>query len=61
MEVAPPLKMHHCFRDAVKRRLALGSRGWPNTQENFMCSETDFTQEKVNFHATTGISNSSSY
>ena len=26
-----------------------------------MCSETDFTQEKVNFHATTGIPNSSSY
>ena len=26
-----------------------------------MCSETYFTQEKVNFHATTGIPNSSSY
>ena len=26
-----------------------------------MCSETDFTQEKVNFHATSGIPNSSSY
>ena len=26
-----------------------------------MCSETDFTQEKVNFHANTGIHNSSSY
>ena len=24
-------------------------------------SKTDFTQEKVNFHATTGIPNSSSY
>ena len=28
---------------------------------DYMCSETDFTQEKVNFHATTGIPNSSSY
>ena len=28
---------------------------------NSMCSEKDFTQEKVNFHATTGIPNSSSY
>ena len=27
---------------------------------DYMCSETDFTQEKVNFHATTGIPNSSS-
>ena len=26
-----------------------------------MCSETDFTQEKVNFHAITGIPNSSTY
>ena len=26
-----------------------------------MCSETDITEEKVNFHATTGIPNSSSY
>ena len=25
------------------------------------CSETDFTQEEFNFHATTGIPNSSSY
>ena len=29
---------------------------WPD----YMCSETDFTQEKVNFHATFGIPNSSS-
>ena len=28
---------------------------------DYMCSETDFTQKKVNFHATTGIPNSSSY
>ena len=28
---------------------------------DYMCSETDFTQEKVNFHATSGIPNSSSY
>ena len=28
---------------------------------DFMCSETDFAQEKVNFHANTGIPNSSSY
>ena len=26
-----------------------------------MCSETDFTQEKVNFHATSGILHFSSY
>ena len=26
-----------------------------------MCSKKDFTQEKVNFHATTGIPNYSSY
>ena len=26
-----------------------------------MCSDTDFTQEKVNFHLTTGIPNFSSY
>ena len=28
---------------------------------DYMCSETDFTQEEVNFHPTTGIPNSSSY
>ena len=28
---------------------------------DYVCSETDFTQEKVNFHPTTGIPNSSSY
>ena len=28
---------------------------------DYMCSETDFTQEKVNFHATIGIPNSTSY
>ena len=28
---------------------------------NYMCSETDFTQEKINFHATTENPNSSSY
>ena len=27
---------------------------------DYMCSETDFTQEKVNFHATFGIPNFSS-
>ena len=27
----------------------------------YMCSETDITQEKVNFHPSTGILNSSSY
>ena len=28
---------------------------------DYMCSETDFTQKKCNFHPTTGISNSSFY
>ena len=28
---------------------------------DYVCSETDFTQEKVNFHVTTGLPNSSSY
>ena len=28
---------------------------------DYMCSETDFTPEKVDFHANTGIPNSSSY
>ena len=28
---------------------------------DYMCSETDFTQEIVDFHVTTGIPNSSSY
>ena len=28
---------------------------------DYVCSETDFTQEKANFHATTGFPNSCSY
>ena len=49
----PPLTAAALRMIICKRPVPLGL--------SFMCSEPDFTQDKVNFHATPGIPNSSSY
>ena len=53
VSVDPPAPNSQLFVIFLGVRLAL--------YYDYICSETYFTQEKVNFHATTGIPNSSSY
>ena len=52
-KIIPPPPYSHFFVSFVNVLLTL--------YYDYMCSETDFTQEKVNFYPTTRIPNSSSY